>query len=282
MPKDRYDRWIDELLAVSQWTARQLRRIGNDQNIERYLNTDPARWHANILPPDRTILDEICGMEPERFDGLVEAGVIHAEMRRGDVKRHDVQQRHGGTEAKTPTLPDGVWPVIVADPPWRFETWGEGGNSRSAENHYPTMSLEEIGALGLKVRECAAADAVLLMWTTSEHLENAFGVMREWGFRYSTTGVVWIKGGAPSKGYWTRNGVEVCLLGTRGSPKRIDAGVDERVFAPRGKHSEKPLEAYERIESLLAGPYLELFGRSAPRPGWTVWGNDPGLAEAAE
>ena len=39
------------------------------------------------------------------------------------------------------------------------------------------------------------------------------------------------------------------------------------------EHSEKPDEAYSRMQRLFAGPYLELFGRK-PRPGWTVWGNE--------
>ena len=43
--------------------------------------------------------------------------------------------------------------------------------------------------------------------------------------------------------------------------------------APVGEHSAKPDKAYERIERLLAGPYLELFAR-AERTGWTTWGNE--------
>src|SRR5262245_61468999 len=33
--------------------------------------------------------------------------------------------------------------VILADPPWRFETYSEKGKDRSAENHYPTKTLDE-------------------------------------------------------------------------------------------------------------------------------------------
>jgi hypothetical protein len=38
------------------------------------------------------------------------------------------------------------YPVIYADPPWRYENPPMGGSNRSIENHYPTMSLEEICA----------------------------------------------------------------------------------------------------------------------------------------
>ena len=43
------------------------------------------------------------------------------------------------------------------------------------------------------------------------------------------------------------------------------------ILAPRREHSRKPDEAYERIEALVPGPYLELFAR-APREGWQPWG----------
>ena len=34
--------------------------------------------------------------------------------------------------------------VIYADPPWRYRVYSKKGLGRSAESHYPTMSLEEI------------------------------------------------------------------------------------------------------------------------------------------
>lgn len=65
----------------------------------------------------------------------------------------------------------------------------------------------------------------------------------------------------------------MCLLFTRGSPKRQSAAVRQLIVAPRREHSRKPEETHERIEALLPGPYLELFARTR-RPGWSVWGND--------
>jgi hypothetical protein len=47
--------------------------------------------------------------------------------------------------------------------------------------------------------------------------------------------------------------------------------VPQLILAPRREHSRKPDEAYERIEALVPGPYLELFAR-APRAGWYSWG----------
>ena len=48
--------------------------------------------------------------------------------------------------------------------------------------------------------------------------------------------------------------------------------VPQVIMAPVGEHSQKPEEARRRIERLLNGPYLELYGRK-PVDGWTVWGD---------
>jgi N6-adenosine-specific RNA methylase IME4 len=74
-------------------------------------------------------------------------------------------------------------------------------------------------------------------------------------------------------GYWSRKQTEICLLFTRGSPRRLGKGVRQLIVAPRREHSRKPDERYERIEALVNGPYLELFARTS-RPGWSAWGNE--------
>lgn len=74
-------------------------------------------------------------------------------------------------------------------------------------------------------------------------------------------------------GYWTRANTEPCLLATRGKPKRIAADIRQGILEPIREHSRKPDCVHERIERLVAGPYLELFARQR-RPGWTSWGNE--------
>jgi N6-adenosine-specific RNA methylase IME4 len=74
-------------------------------------------------------------------------------------------------------------------------------------------------------------------------------------------------------GYWTRANTEPCLLATRGKPKRVNADVRQGIIDQPREHSRKPDCVHERIERLVAGPYLELFARQQ-RPGWTVWGNE--------
>jgi N6-adenosine-specific RNA methylase IME4 len=168
--------------------------------------------------------------------------------------------------------------VIYADPPWTFSTYSRKGKGRSAEAYYDCMSLEEIKAV--PVREWAAKDCVLLLWTTDPVLEQAFEVIRTWGFTYKTVGFYWakLKRSFPCEqynnesfssglGFWTRANPEPCLLATRGNPHRRNANVQKLIISPRREHSRKPDVVYERIEALCEGPYLELFARNT-RDDW--------------
>lgn len=172
-------------------------------------------------------------------------------------------------------LPRKHFGVILADPPWRFETWSEKGKGRSPERHYPTMPYPEIVAL--PVCDLAADDCVLFLWSTWPMLREAIGVMGAWGFTYKTCGFLWVKArnSMPSigTGYWTRANSEPCLLATRGHPKRLHADVSQVIIEPRQEHSRKPDEIYRRIERLVGGPYLELFARRR-QIGWFSWGNE--------
>jgi N6-adenosine-specific RNA methylase IME4 len=172
--------------------------------------------------------------------------------------------------------------VIYADPPWKFATYSRKGKGRSPEAYYDCMSLADIEAL--PVAEWAAKDCALFLWTTDPMLEKAFAVIRAWGFTYKTVGFYWVKlnkfatqpvFGASDfftgLGFWTRANPELCLLATRGSPRRLRADVSKLIVSPRREHSRKPDEVYDRIEALCEGPYLEMFARSE-RPGWSPWG----------
>ncbi len=168
--------------------------------------------------------------------------------------------------------------VIYADPPWSFSTYSDKGKGRSAEAWYDCMSLADIHAL--PTREFAADDCVLLMWVTDPFLEKGLDVIRSWGFTYKTVGFYWAKctdkylssiddysNWFMGTGYWTRANPEQCLLATRGRPSAKSHSVRKLIVSPRREHSRKPDEAYDRIEDLCDGPYLELFARRS-REGW--------------
>jgi len=166
--------------------------------------------------------------------------------------------------------------VIYADPPWTFKTFSDKGKDRSPENHYNVMSLQDI--CNLPVNKIANENSVLLMWVVDPLLDKAFKVIEAWGFKYKTVGFTWAKTNKKSMGfftglgYWTRGNPEMCLLATKGKPKRISKSVPQLVVEQRREHSRKPDIMYNHIENLLEGPYVELFARTQ-RSGWDSWGN---------
>ena len=187
-----------------------------------------------------------------------------------------------------PTTPGG-FAYILADPPWSFLTYGQKRTTphRGADDHYGTMTADELTAL--PVGAVAAKDCALLMWIVDCHAEEAFQLARDWGFTFKSIAFVWLKRDPldarqeaflqpiprPAHigmGYSTRKQAELCLLFTRGKPKRLSKGVRQVIEAPRREHSRKPDETFARIEALYAGSYLELFARQQ-RAGWTAWGN---------
>jgi N6-adenosine-specific RNA methylase IME4 len=175
--------------------------------------------------------------------------------------------------------------AILADPPWKFATYSTKGMGRSAEAHYDCMTLSDIAEL--PVREWAAEDSVLFLWTTDPLLQQALSIVSAWGFTYKTIGFVWAKSRKDhtsvsdqdhpiGTGYWARGNPELCLLATRGKPKRLSKSVRKLIVAPRREHSRKPDEIYSRIEALCEGPYLEMFSRF-PRNGWDCVGIEDGI-----
>ena len=163
--------------------------------------------------------------------------------------------------------------IVLADPPWKFKVYNEEtGSSRAASNHYAVMDTADI--CRLPVKDFAARDAALYLWTTAPFLQIAFDVMRAWGFPYSTN-AVWTKDKLGT-GFWFRSQHELVLVGKRGkfrapAPAYRPPSV---ISAPRREHSRKPDELYAIIERAYPElPKIELFARHA-RPGWMAWGHE--------
>lgn len=186
----------------------------------------------------------------------------------------------------------GDFACIVADPPWRVKAGRTIGkyvvadgrqlfgavDQKARATAYPSMSVEAISAL--PVDQLAASNAHLYLWTINAYVPEAYAVARAWGFKTSTL-LTWAKkpmgGGLGGTFGLSTEFCLFCRRGTLAAKRRVTGSWFpwKRPYDARGKpkHSAKPPESFEMIESVSPGPYLELFAR-APRPGWVVWGNE--------
>ncbi len=193
--------------------------------------------------------------------------------------------------------------TIIADSPWKQNARNNPSTRFGAGAAYAQMTTTEICAM--PVADLAAERCHLYLWATCPKLPDAFQVMEAWGFEFSTIAFCWVKTNrvrtmtnaiiAMEKakaqtalafmdwltwfgvGFYTASNIELVLLGKRGRPFKHKKGrkASQVVFAPRGRHSQKPEIVQDHVEWMYptATPRLELFGRRA-RENWTVFGNE--------
>ena len=140
------------------------------------------------------------------------------------------------------------------------------------------MGIDALCAL--PVETLAAKDCLMFLWATFPMLPEALRLIQAWGFTFKTVAFVWLKRNKKSPtwfyglGHWTRGNAEICLLATKGHPKRQSAGVHQLIVSPVEQHSKKPDIVRDKIVALMGDlPRIELFARQKS-PGWDVWGNE--------
>jgi N6-adenosine-specific RNA methylase IME4 len=142
------------------------------------------------------------------------------------------------------------------------------------EDHYPTMSMQELK--DLPVKELTNKDSLIYMWATNPFLEAGMQLAEHWGFQYKTVAFIWDKQ-KYVPGYYTGSQCEICLVFKKkgGKIPQPRGTRNERQFLSeeRREHSRKPdaiRHALERMHPTQSK--LEMFARTAPE-GWDVWGN---------
>lgn len=163
--------------------------------------------------------------------------------------------------------PQQKYDVIVVDPPWNYGTDYDPDTRRGA-CPYPEMTLEEIRNVKLPMAE----NCVLWLWTTNAFMEDAFKILRTWGFEPKTI-LTWAKNKF-GVGYWLRGQTEHCILAIKGTPiydQEKAANYSTLLKADVGEHSEKPQEFYDLVDAVCVGWKYDYFARKK-REGWSVHG----------
>jgi N6-adenosine-specific RNA methylase IME4 len=206
---------------------------------------------ANAEPDfQRTVVDKVnAGMKPQEA-----------------IRQTKAEQ----AAERSVSAPSGKYRVLYADPPWSY------GNTQpeyqtEQRDYYPVLSIVELCALPIK--DLAESDAVLFLWATSPILEEAFQVIRAWGFTYKSS-FVWDKI-KHNMGHYNSVRHEFLLICVRGSCQPdVRQLFDSVQSIERTEHSAKPEEFRTIIDTIYPhGARIELFARRQT-PGWATWGNE--------
>lgn len=181
-------------------------------------------------------------------------------------------------------FPNKKYSIIYADPPWSIQTTAQVPSGRPNSRPYVAMRMCDI--FDLPVHDISETNCVLFLWATAPLLPEAIFTIKTWGFEYKTVAFTWVKRNTKSDGWfwgmgwWTRSNPEYCLLGTKGTPKRLAKNIHSIIDTPIGLHSKKPDEVRTRIVDLCGDlPRIELFARKEEglisiHEGWDTWGNE--------
>lgn len=189
------------------------------------------------------------------------------------------------------SLQNKNYKIIYADPPWQYGNYSNvdvsfvkrlRDGSKFRITPYNALSTRELKQIPIST--IADKDSVLLMWTTFPCIEQAFEVIKAWGFTYKTVAFTWVKKNKNGIGWYfglgnyTRANAEVCLLAKKGKGcKVLRKDIPQICDSPITTHSKKPNVIRDRIVKLFGDvPRIELFARTKIH-GWDVFGDDPKL-----
>ncbi len=264
-----------EALDMANFSIEKILRIG-DLLIQKKAELKHGEWIPWIeskLPFDRKqafkYITIFKNKENVSLSGHLQINTLCKQI--SDSKRNEkifqpvVIDNIEGVTSDLRSLDGRKFGCIYADPPWKY---GNQGTRAATDNHYDTMTIEDI--CNLPVSQLAADQCHLHLWTTNGFLFECPKIFEAWGFEFKSS-FVWVKPQMGIGNYW-RNSHEIMLLAVKGGLTAQHRGLMSWGSFDRTKHSAKPRQIREMIQKISPGPYLELFGRSK-LDGWNVFGN---------
>ncbi|MCC8163349.1 MAG: hypothetical protein LIO86_09375, partial [Lachnospiraceae bacterium] len=274
---EKSDRQIAKSLGVDHTTVTNQRHglesTGEIHQLDKTIGADgkartttPQRKPVSVFNP--TPREEKAVKQPEIVNKMAENGINAAGAIR-ESKREKLIEHLESVENQQAKAIEGVYDVIVIDPPWDMQKIERNERPNQSGFDYPTMSIREIKGMDIP----AADDCHVFLWTTQKFLPDAFDILNEWGMKYVCT-FVWHKNnGYKPFGLPTYN-CEFILYAHKGAPQFVDEKAFFTCFdAPQRGHSVKPEEFYEIIRRVTAGRRLDMFGRRKI-DGFDSWGKE--------
>ena len=205
---------------------------------------------------------------PDLADKVRKGEMKPADAHR-EMKRQEVVSNLENIEAKEAKTVQGVYDVLVIDPPWPMEKIERDERPNQTAFDYPTMSESELALMNIP----AADDCHIWLWTTHKFLPMALRLLGQWGLKY-VCAFVWHKPGGFQPIGLPQYNCEFALYARKGSPQFIDTKALPVCFnAHRRAHSEKPEEFYAVVRRVTAGRRLDMFNRRTI-DGFDTWGKE--------
>ena len=289
--RDAAEDWIDKnQLGRRNLTPDQMSLLrGRRYNRAKKAPHRPEKGDQNDpLNPQKTAdrLAKEHGVSPATIkrDGKIAAfmdehpeeakAVIQGEKKLADVKREtkktEIIKKLESIEVKEAKAIEGVYDVIVIDPPWPMEKIERDCRPNQSKFDYPTMDIDHI-KYQLEVPH--AKDCHIWIWTTQKFLPVVFEMIHFRRMTYVCT-FVWHKPGGFQPIGLPQYNAEFAVYCRFGHPSFIDTKAFPVCFtAPRGKHSEKPEAFYDVLRRVTAGRRLDMFSRRSI-DGFDSWGNE--------
>jgi len=175
---------------------------------------------------------------------------------------------------------DNRYGIIYSDPPWKQK---KGGLRKVRPNQtrnldYSTCSFAEITDIHLAAKRLCNSNHNFFVWTIDKYLHATETIMNGLGYQLHAR-IVWDKQNGVAPAFTVRFSHEYLLWfypqGKMLKPCKETRGKYTTVLREQAtRHSQKPICAYEMLETMFPDvKKLELFARNE-RNGWDCWGNE--------
>jgi N6-adenosine-specific RNA methylase IME4 len=223
---------------------------------------------AGVSTKTVILADTLSNKRPDLIE-KVKAGETTLSKAYTQAKKDEQLAKLTDIAAQEVKAAQGVYDVIVIDPPWQMEKIEREVAPDQTSFDYPTMDEAKLAALNIPT----ADDCHVWVWTTHKHLPMALRLLDAWGLKYVCT-FTWHKPGGFQPFGLPQYNCEFALYARKGTPKFIETKAFPVCFqAPRGAHSEKPQEFYDVLNRVTAGRRLDMFNRRKIE-GFDGWGNE--------
>ena len=271
---EKSDRQIATGLGVDHKTVgtqrQELEQRGEIPHIEKTVDTlgrEQPRKPIAIFNPTAT--EEKALQNPDITDKLLSGEASTVKEAQRETKREEIISKLESIEAMEVKEIQGVYDVIIIDPPWDMKKIERDERPNQSEFDYPTMTEEELAKLEIP----AANDCHVWLWTTHKFMPMALKLLTNWDLKYVCT-FVWHKPGGFQPFGLPQYNCEFALYARKGTPSFINTkDFSTCFFAPRTGHSEKPEEFYSMVKRVTAGRRLDMFNRRKIKD-FDCWGKE--------